>query len=338
MINIKFSLPFLPSSLPPFPADKLPHHRDRQQQESETVGPEGGILSYQAITVTIPPGALKSSVSVALSKPDKKRLDTILQSNGWDKTVTILTAFHVQCNGTTDHFEKPVEVSCLLPTEPKVGASSLVRLLKSNYLRQWQDITEDTYSRVSVAGKEISITTDHTGWLAVTVVQLDPSKIAQLAMCTLSNEPIMLQFNVYGQMFPDNVIQIAVFMLPCRANEEPIHPHNQKPEHHSPISFPHTVQAWPGERLRLELKGKFSPDTSSAETDLCYEFEVQRTHNRICEKWVKLTSKIGQPLCGKLIVSSCRNSGSTWESITEVLLSTRTGYTSSSPSSGSDNQ
>ena len=222
-------------------------------------------------------------------------------------------------------------MTCSLPTEPKLVSPSLVRLLKSNYLRQWKDITDDARSRVSIIGKEISITTDHTGWLAVAAVQLDPSKIVQLAMRTLSNEPIILKLSVYGQMYPDNVMQIAVFVDPCRPNEEPLHPNSHKPENHSPIAFPHTIQAWPGERLRLQLKGKFSPDTSSAERDLCYEFEVQGTHNRICEKWVKLTSKVGEPLCGKLLVSSCQNPAGTWESVTEILLSSRTGSLSSVP-------
>jgi len=145
---------------------------------------------------------------------------------------------------------------------------------------------------------------------------MDASKIAQMAMRSLSVEPIMLNFSVYCQSFPDDINQIAVFVVPCKANGEPIHHDNLKPQHHVTIAFPHTVQAWQGEKLRLDLRGRFEPDTSSGERNLSYEFEVQQTHNRIFEKWVELTSKADQSLSGKLIVSACRHADNEWESIT----------------------
>lgn len=273
-------------------------------------------------------------MKITLNKPEPKQLDSVLHSTGWDKTVQIVTAFHLQCSVEAQLFQKPISIKTLLPEPPQLGSTSLMRLLHSNYLRHWQDITEDSQSHVSVSGNKIHISTDRTGWLAVILVQMDASKIAQMAMRSLSVEPIMLNFSVYCQSFPDDINQIAVFVVPCKANGEPIHRDNLKPQHHVTIAFPHTVQAWQGEKLRLDLLGRFEPDASSGERDLSYEFEVQQTHNRIFEKWVELTSKADQSLSGKLIVSACRHADNEWESITEINLSSR--RRQYSDSSGSD--
>ena len=168
------------------------------------------------------------------------------------------------------------------------------------------------------------------GWLAVALVQLDPATITQMAMqSSLLAEPIMLHLSIYGQMFPDDVIQIAVFVVPCKSNEEPTQQDIPSPPNYSPIAFSHTIQAWPGERIQLELQGRLEPDVTAGETDLRYEFEVQML-NRICEKWVKLTSKTA-PLSGKLVVRSQRRGQ--WERVTEINLSSRTGHTRTSSSS-----
>ena len=172
------------------------------------------------------------------------------------------------------------------------------------------------------------------GWLAVTLVQLDVSKIAQMAMKSLSIDPVILRFSVYSQTYPDDVIQIAVFVVPCKANGEPLHQEDLKRYHHVPIAFPHTVQAWPGEKLQLNIQGNFAPAASAGQKDLCYDFEVQQTHNRICEKWVKLTSESDQLLSGKLTVNRfCQHEDGAWESITEMNLSNRNGRYSPESSS-----
>jgi len=316
------------------------HHRGRTRlgekarEESDLFTPEGGTLHYNSTTIKIPPGALDTNMKITLNKPEPKQLDSVLHSTGWDKTVQIVTAFHLQCSVEAQLFQKPISIKTLLPEPPQLGSTSLMRLLHSNYLRHWQDITEDSQSHVSVSGNKIHISTDRTGWLAVILVQMDASKIAQMAMRSLSVEPIMLNFSVYCQSFPDDINQIAVFVVPCKANGEPIHRDNLKPQHHVTIAFPHTVQAWQGEKLRLDLLGRFEPDASSGERDLSYEFEVQQTHNRIFEKWVELTSKADQSLSGKLIVSACRHADNEWESITEINLSSR--RRQYSDSSGSD--
>ena len=296
-------------------------------------------MYYNSTIITVPPDALKTATKITVSKPDKKQLDSMLQSTGWDNTVQIVTAMHLQCNMAADHFEKPITVQSSLPEPLLIGSKSVIRLLQSNYLRHWQDITDDLHSQVSVSGNQVHISTDRMGWLAVTLVQLDVSKIAQMAMKSLSIDPVVLRFSVYSQTYPDDVIQIAVFVVPCKANGEPLHQEDLKPQHHVPIAFPHTVQAWPGERLQLALQGNFAPDASAGQKDLNYEFDVQQTHNRICEKWVKLTSESDQLLSGKLTVSRfCQCEDKVWESITEMNLSNRSGRYSPESSSSDTHQ
>ena len=177
------------------------------------------------------------------------------------------------------------------------------------------------------------------GWLAVTLVQLDVSKIAQMAMKSLSIDPVVLSFSVYSQTYPDDVIQIAIFVVPCKANGEPLHQEDLKSQHHVPTAFPHTVQAWPGKRLRLALQGNLVPVMTAGEKDLHFKFEVQQTHNQICEKWVKLMPKSDQLLRGKLTVSRFHHhDDGAWESIMEMNLSNRNGRYSPESSSSDTHQ
>ena len=145
-------------------------------------------------------------------------------------------------------------------------------------------------------------------------------------MKSLSIDPVILRFSVYSQAYPDNVIQIAVFVVPCKANGEPLHQEDLKPYHHVPIAFPCTVQTWPGEKLRLALQGNLAPVMSAGEKDLHFKFEVHQTHNQICEKWVKLTSESNQLLRGNLTVSRFHHhDDGAWETIMEMNLSNRSG-------------
>ncbi len=312
------------------PAGRSMKMEDKSKEEDERVGPQGGTLSINSTLVTIPPGALRSNTRVRLNKPDAHQLHLALRSAGWEKAVSVVTALHIECSPNIEDFRKPVEISSTLAEEPKRGLFSLVRLQHSNYLRQWEDITEDTNSRVSISGRQVHVTTDRVGWIAVAIVQLDASIITQMAMQTLSLEPVTLKLSVYGQVFSEGSIQIAVFVVPCKSNEQPIHKETEKPPNHTPIAFPHTIQAWPGERLRLELCGRFEPDSTAGEQDLRYEFEVQDSYNHILEKWVKLTSQTNQPLTGKLVVSSQK--AGEWERTAEMNLSNRNSYQISVPS------
>ena len=264
--------------------------------------------------------------------------------------MTLSAALHIQCSPFIERFEKPVEITTIVNKEVAIRSCSLVRLLQSKYLRQWQDITDDVRSNITVRGDKLSITTDQTGWLAVATVQYDISQVAQLAMRSLSAEPISLQLNTYGLVDAENSsVQVAIFVTPCSSSDDNSKCENpQKPQHHHPIAFPHTIQAYPGEKLQLILQGGFEPDEQMGEKNLYFEFEVQRSFQRILEKWLKVTSptaapssgsrQSSRPLCGKLTINSCRNFNQQWEPIAELNLSTKTGYSNTSTSSSGSEQ
>ncbi len=65
------------------------------------------------------------------------------------------------------------------------------------------------------------------------------------------------------------------------------------------------------------------------ENDLSFEFTVSETDTSVCEKWLRLTSAPGIPLNGKMVVSCCRRTVGEWDSISELRLSTKTGFASS---------
>lgn len=292
----------------------MPYHKSTEDYEE--IGPEGGAITHDNTTVVIPPGALLTPTRITLSKPNMKHLHAILSSSGWDKLAQLAVALRIQCNPAIERFIKPVTICARLPEQE--SGPAITRLLKSSYFRQWQDITDDPASAVKLLRDEVQMTTDQVSWLAVTTVSLNPARVAQMAMSSLTAEPVTLQLSAHGQLFPDNVIEIVVFASPCE-NGEPTHQNSV--ELYSPISFPLTIQVWPRERVRLRLKGRFVPDRSSGEEDLDHEFEVQQSYDEICKKWVKLDS--GQPLAGKLFVSVCRGATDKWEDLANVNLSSK---------------
>lgn len=295
----------------------MPYHKSTENYEE--IGPEGGAITDDNTTVDIPPGALLTPTRITISKPNMKHLHAILSSNGWDKLVQLPAAIRIQCNPAIERFVTPVRIRAKLPQQEP--GPSITRLLKSSYFRQWQDITDDPSSAVELLRDEVQITTDQVSWLAVTTVNLNPAKVAQMAMSSLTAEPVTLQLSAHGRPFSDSVIEVVIFATPCE-NGEPIH--QNFVDLYSPISFPLTIQVWPRERVRLKLKGRFVPDSSSGEEDLDHEFVVQQSYNEICKKWVKLNS--GQSLAGKLFISVCRGAAGTWEDLTNVNLSSKTSF------------
>ena len=258
----------------------------------------------------------------------------MLKASGWAKIVQVATAIHVECNPPIDHFKKPIQIKTKLPEGTKLGPSSLVRLMHSNYLRHWEDITDDVLSKIRVSGEDVYIETNLQGWLAVSVIQFDASMIAQMVLKSISIEPIMIKFSVFGYMDTERKsMQLAIFAVPCKASEEPIHKDVEKPGNFIPISFPHVVQAFPNEKLQLSIEGTFEPDVSLGEKSLTFEIDVQQKHNQIHTKWVKSTCACDLPPSGKLSVSSCRNNSGSWESIASISLSMRTNPNPCSPSS-----
>lgn len=309
-----------------------------EDTEEFNVTQEGGELLFKDTTVTIPPEALSQSTSISLSLADSKHLIPMLKASGWEKVVQVATAINIECNPPVDYFSKPIQITTELPEDNRRGPNSLIRLMHSNYLRHWEDITDDVLSKISIDGNKVSIETNLPGWLAVSMVQFDASMIAQMVLKSISMEPIMLRLSAFAFIDTERKsIQVAIFVVPCKGSEEPIHKDVEKPKNFVPVSFPHVVQAYPNEKLRLEILGTFEPDKSLGESNLLFEMDVQQKHNQIHTKWLKSTSTSADvPLSGKLKISSCRNSSDSWESIAHISLSMRSGFTSSSGSSASD--
>ena len=147
-------------------------------------------------------------------------------------------------------------------------------------------------------------------------------------------QPLLLCVSVYGFLDAERgSMQVAIFIIPCTPNEEPLYKDFEKPDKFVPISFPRVIRAFPSETLRLEVQGSsFEPDTSLGEDDLVSFVEIQQKHNEVHTKWIKLNSSMDEPLSGKMKVSSRQGNSQDWEMVAHINLSTRTTYTASSPS------
>ena len=230
----------------------------------------------------------------------------MLTSTGWDKAVHIVCALHIECTPALSLFQQQVKITSVL-AESDFSASSLhpVFLMHSRYLRKWEDITHDPMSIVSLSSRRVDIATNHTGWLAAASVHLDPVHIASMAMQALSVSPTTLQLHTFGQHFPDNIMQITVIMTPCKDSEDEVDSAYMGSIDHTPISFPHYLQAYPGEQLLCRLSGPFETDVSSGETDLDFHFKATSGHSLMCGKFVRLTLPSSQCHGGKLVVTRC---------------------------------
>lgn len=317
-----------------FPAGRrVQRLEDKAVEEFKDISLEGKELSFRGTTVIIPPNTLFQPTTISLSLADSKHLIPMLKASGWDKVVQVATAIHIDCNPPLDRFSKPIQIVTKLPKDMKMGPNSIVRLMHSNYLRHWEDITDDVLSKVSVEGEDVRMETNLPGWLAISMIQFDASMIAEMVLKSISVEAIMLRLSVFGFVDMEREsIQLAVFVVPCKGNEEPIHKEVEKPVHFAPIAFPHVIQAYPNERLQLTLSGNFKPDASLGDESLLFEMDVQTKHNQIHTKWVKSTTSADTPLSGKMKVSSCRNNRSLWETIADVSLSMRSTSINSSES------
>ena len=308
---------------------------------------EGGFLSHKTTTLLVPQGALSSQTEVTLSSHDHKQLQAMLLSTGWDKTVSIICAVHIECETSAGRFRQPVQVRTMFSdhlTRNLSLATSPLLLLHSNYLRKWDDVTQDTSTSLSLSEGAVSISTDRTGWLAVAVVKLDRAQIAAMAMQALSIAPTTYQVSVFGQMFPDNIMQITVAISPTKEGEGTNEENRDKITEQSKgagieltkISFPYLIQAYPGEKLRCRLKGCFEPDLESGESDLDFRFKATQSHDCLSGKFVKLTGPPGRARGGKLVISrhthSSSDSSEDWEDIADVSIH----ISSSSSSSAND--
>lgn len=306
-----------------------------EKMVEETISPKGNVLHFKDTVVVIPPRAVKQEMPVTLSSSDTQHLTHMLQASGWEKIVQIVIALHIDTSVSMGRFDKPVQITSPLPKGIKLRENSLLHLMHSTYLRHWEDITTNTLSKVSVDPKsnKLDIETDFSGWLAVSVIDLDASLITEMVLRCISIKPMMMRFSVYGFLDAERQsVQVAVFIVPCNHNEEPLYKDFNRPENFVPISFPQVIQAYPNEKMRLEIQGSdFEPDTSLGEDNLMFDVGVQQSHNEVLTKWIKLTSPTNQPLSGKLKITSCRGNTDAWETIAHMNLSTHTACASPSP-------
>lgn len=297
---------------------------------------EGGFLSHKTTNLLVPRGALRAQTEVTLSGHDQKQLQAMLLSTGWEKTVSIVCAVHIECETSAGRFRQPVQVRTTFPDhllrKNLSLATSPLLLLHSNYLRKWDDVTQDASTSASISEGSVCITTDRTGWLAVAVVDLDPARIASMAMQSLSISPTTFQVCAFGQRFPDDVMQITVAVSPAKdgsAEESGQKDRNGPNQHkgaidHTGISFPYHIQAYPGERIRCRLKGCFEPDANSGETDLDFHFKATQSHECLGGKFVRLTAPVSKCRGGKMVISRHVSSSSSdsedWEDIADMSV------------------
>lgn len=295
---------------------------------------EGGFLTHKNTSLLVPHGALKSQTEVTLSSHDHKQLQAMLTSTGWDKTVRIVCAVHIECDTSVSKFKQAVQVRVALPDQhirrqnSLQSLTSLPLLLHSSYLRKWENVTHDAASSVDVSDGVVQVETDRIGWLAVAFVDVDPFRIASMAMQALSISPVTLRVIVFGQQFPDNIVQITVLMSPTKDDEDAQGDAGAggSSEYkgvidHTKISFPYLIQAYPGEELRCRLRGSFEPDSNSGETDLDFHFRASHSQDTLSGKFVRLTAPYPKCRGGKMIISRHLTTEDTsWEDIANVSI------------------
>ena len=308
----------------------------------------GGRLSLtgEGVTLDIPPGVLEQEVKIIVATTDVRQLQSMLFAKGWDQTITIVMSLEIHCTPPIEQFEGPVEILATVPAHHVpllLLENTHLCLMHSKYMRHWQDITTETCSSIIIVkddgggnGTRIRIRTDQVGFLVAALVIMDPFKIAQIAMRSLMAEPVIIQISASVELFKDDsAAQMVVSIQPCKPHGEPLVPSPAIPQDHTPISFPHTVQAYVGEKLRLSLVGHFEPHEGYGQTDLNFACDVSASINQMFEKWVRLQT--GKPLTGKLLVSSCRASAGggaiCYDTLAEINISTRTGVRCNSNSS-----
>lgn len=263
--------------------------------------------------------------SVTLSQYDPNHLHKCIQNSQWASMLQVLGAVQVHCRPPVDRFSKPVLIT--LPASSgkrELNHSLPLRLLHSNYLNHWKDITDSPMSHVEMNAKQgrLEIKSDHTGWLVVATVQLDVTQLMKMALKTVfSNDPLPFQVTVFGHKFPDcDNAQISIFISPISGQEDNRKsPTLERPPKHVPITFPHTFEAHVDQKIRLELQGAMEPDTSAGQSDLVSEFCISQNIPRVVDKTVKLIGT--QCITGKLLISSYCNTHERWVSIQEINLS-----------------
>lgn len=286
--------------------------------------PTGDELDLLNTSLTIPGGALPQPVNITLSHLNPDQIHQSLQSSPWSSMLNIISAISIHCSPPVERFWKTITITIILPRDMiPHSRSAPLRLLQSNYMSTWIDITDDPKTEIDLNYQtgRLTVKTDQTGWLVVASLQIDMNKILPIAVkSAFTEELITMDINAYGYIFPDGThAQISVFITPHKENET----NDTHPPGHRQIAFPHTFKAYKGQKVRLTLEGQFEPDYEAGQTSLESDIKVDGYMRDIYEKIVKLSSN-SKGLYGKLTLSTFCASHQSWEKIQELNLSSPT--------------
>lgn len=297
-----------------------------RNETTKEVDISGDGIDLYNVSLMVPGGALPQTAKITLSHMNQEEIHQSIQSSSWSSMLSIIGAVCIQCSPPVERFNVPVIITLILPSDITLpDKSTPLRLLQSNYMSSWTDVTDEPVTEVSLSHQQrLTIRTDHSGWLVVAALQLDISKIMPVAIKSVfSEESVILNINTFGFIFPDKThAQISVFLSP-QSNDSggsggtcSVTP----PPGHRQIAFPHSFKASKGQKIRIELQGKFVADVEAGQTDLSSEFKVDGVVEGIIEKTIKLTSE-AKGLYGKLIISTFCTSHKKWEQLQEMNLS-----------------
>ena len=280
------------------------------------IGPMGGAIDLEHEHLMIPGGALICDTSIRFKLNDPDKLRQSVNCTQWSDMLNVITVLEIQCRPLVSQFHKPVITNVPLPKELRKIPSLQLRLLQSNYMSNWQDITDEANSSVEVvrhSRDQVQIRTDYTGWLIVARIDFDVTKVMQMAIKSVFHaEPMIVNVNVYGCIFPDNHAQIVAYLKSAKNNRKQ---RTSSPAGFVPIAISdHTIKAHVRQRLRIEVQG-LEMDTGSEPST---EFTVEDPLNQIVEKTVKISSP--KRLKGRLVISSYCNAPKGWKKLEEIDL------------------
>ena len=283
----------------------------------------GGVIDLENEQLMVPGGALSHDTMICFSRDDPDKLRESVECSHWSGMLNLISVIKIQCQPPVIQFNKPVLVTVPLPEELWNKPFLQLRLFQSNYMSNWQDITNEPHSKVEVVGaanSRVQIKTNYTGWVKVAHIDFDVNNVMQMAIrSVLVAEPLVVTINVFGCIFPDNHAQVVAFLKSSSSSED--NSTQQKvraPPGFVPIAFPRTIKVHVGQRLRLELQGNDFESCSGPST----EFTVDDPLNQIVEKTVKMDST--KMLRGQLIISSYCNSPKGWKKLEDIDLVTGT--------------
>lgn len=282
------------------------------------VDAKGKSIDLYNTSLIIPDGALSQTVKLTLSNMTQEEIHQAIQSSPWSSMLSVIGAIYIICSPPVERFNKPVEVTIMLSDNVTAPASP-IRLLQSNYMNSWIDRTDDPSTEITMKSDRITLHTDYTGWLLLATLKYDLTKIMQLAVTSaFTEEPILLDINVFGHIFAEQTSgQISVFISPH--NDSKQSNTIEGPPGHQQISFPHSLKASKGQKIRVELQGQFEPDKETGQKELWSDFKVDGSISEIIEKTVRLSSN-ARGIYGKLVIKTYCASHNHWEKLQEINL------------------